>query len=160
MESDISDWIINRLSVAIPQFNNMAPCPYAKQALLADKVEIKEVSSLSDLENELHVIAESGLSKDVLVLGCDPRLINPTELSAIVENANDLYLGNSGLIGLEDHPYAIEEVNGFETNQGTWALVLIQLKSKIEHARKILHAKGYYKNWSAEYYKEVVLDRS
>jgi hypothetical protein len=64
-------------------------------------------------------------------------------------------LDNRGYIALEDHPLDPEEVQGIKLNHGTYGLVLIQEKEKLDTARKWLEKKGYYKNWSKEYKQEV-----
>ena len=38
-KSKISDWIINFLDVPQETLNNIAPCPYAKNALLGNKIK-------------------------------------------------------------------------------------------------------------------------
>lgn len=168
MESDIREWILSRLSNNLEEFNNMPACPFAKQALLDNKIKIIELKKvfehismseyfLAELENFTYHWPD-GL--EVIVIGCDPSLITATELSNIAEKANDTFLDQRGYIVLEDHPNEIEQVSGYVVNQGSWALLLLQSKDKIKNARRILEHKGYYNNWDKNYYKEVVLDRS
>ena len=161
MESNIQDWIVERLSVSLPNFNNMPACPFAKQALLDQKVKIVNVSNNNEFVETMKQYATAWPHNiEVLVLGCSPELITSEELSNIVEDANTTFLKDNGLLALEDHPTDPEYAAGYHVNEGNWALVLLQSKEKIVSARKILERRGYYKNWDQEYYKEVVLDRS
>ena len=161
MESNIQHWIVERLSVSLPNFNNMPACPFAKQALLDQKVKIVSVSNKNEFAEIMRQYATNWPENiEVLVLGCDPKLIASNELSDVVEDANMTFLKDNGLLALEDHPSDPEYAAGYHVNEGNWALVLLQSKEKIVSARKILERRGYYKNWDQKYYKEVVLDRS
>lgn len=161
MESDIRDWIVERLSVSLPNFNNLPACPFAKQALTDQKIKIVSVSNNNEfveIMNQYATVWPKNI--EVLIIGCVPELITSKDLSSIVEDANMTFLQDNGLLALEDHPDDPEYAAGYYVNQGNWALVLLQSKEKIVSARKILESRGYYKNWDQEYYKEVVLDRS
>lgn len=161
MESDIRSWITERLSVSLPNFNNMPACPFAKQALADQKVKIASVSNSDEFVETMKQYAGAWPENiEVLVLGCDPKLITSEELSSLVETSNATFLKHNELLALEDHPSDPEYAAGYHVNEGNWALVLLQSKEKIVSARKILERRGYYKNWDQEYYKEVVLDRS
>ena len=59
------------------------------------------------------------------------------------------------IVVLEDHPDDIEEVKNFKLNFGECCLLLVQSRSKLNEARAYLESKGYYKNWDAEYKKDV-----
>ena len=158
MESDIKNWILERLSVDRPEFNNMPACPFAKQALLDEKIKFVECNDINSAMLQETETWPEGV--EVIVFGIDPIKVTTAALTEITESANNTFLGERGLIGLEDHPDAIEDVAGYVVNEGNWALVLVQSLSKVVNARKILERRGYYKNWDPEYYKEVVLDRS
>ena len=162
MESKIGEWILNRLSTNLPEFNNLPACPFAKEAWTKDRVVVSELS-LTHLSMKEHFIAELEnysyhwpKGKEVVVLGCLPNLISEDELSDAVEIATDKFLKDRGFIALEDHPNVIEKVLNYELNQGTYALILLQEMEKLSKAREILNKKDYYKNWSKEYYHEVV----
>lgn len=160
MESDIYEWINDRLSMSYKIFNDMPACPFAKQALIDKKIRIIELNN----KNEFYSVLKNCITNwdediEVVILGCDPSTITADELSNITEDANNTFLKNDYL-ALEDHPDYLEFVGDFCVNEGNWALILLQKKSKINLARKILEKRGYYKNWSKDYYKEVVLNRS
>jgi len=161
MESDIQNWIIERLSVSLDTFNNMPACPFAKQALLDNKVKIIEINNKEDFANTMKNYVENWPTNiEVLVLGCKPEIITASELTEITETANNSFLNDYNYLALEDHPLELEYVEDFCVNEGNWALILLQSKAKINSARKILEKRGYYKHWDKDYFKEVVLDRS
>jgi spore coat polysaccharide biosynthesis protein SpsF (cytidylyltransferase family) len=161
MESDIHKWIIEKLSVSLDTFNNMPACPFAKQALIDNKIKVIEISNKEDFTSKMKYYVENWPANiEVLVLGCNPKIITASELTEITEIANNSFLNNYNYLALEDHPAELEYVEEFCVNEGNWALILLQSKDKINSARKILKKRGYYKNWDKDYFKEVVLDRS
>jgi hypothetical protein len=168
MESEIKDWILDRLSVNLEQFNNLPACPFAKEALTKNKVRITELTNqykdrlsmkdyfIAELENFSYHWPKG---TEVVVLGCLPEFISSDQLSEAVEEASERFLQKRGYIALEDHPAAFEEVAGYTLNQGTYALILLQEADKLNKARSILEKKDYYKNWDYKY-KEEVLSRT
>lgn len=161
MESDIHKWIVERLSVSLSNFNNMPACPFAKQALLDNKIKVINIKDKTDFINHMKAaINDWPTDVEVVVLGTDPSTITPIELTKITEDANNTYLNENGFLALEDHPNEPEYAAGYHVNEGNWALILLQSKNKIITARKILEKRGYYKNWDSEYYNQVVLERS
>lgn len=165
MESDINDWILNKLSTQLTQFNNLPACPFAKEALINDKIVIRELTdkTRNSLSIKEHFIAELENysyhwpnDKEVVVLGCLPHLINSNDLTDAVNIASKKFLSSRGYIALEDHPDNIEEVSGYVVNQGSYALILLQSASKLTKARDILERKGYYNNWDPKYKADVL----
>jgi len=169
MESDIEQWIIERLSVELEEFNNLPACPFAKEAWVRGRVQCVHLQAnkfprltiseyfRAELENFSYHWPKN---KEVIVLGTEPENILIEQLSAVTQDANDTFLKDRGYLALEDHPTDIERVAGYIVNQGTYALILLQPKQKILDARKILQKKNYYKNWDEEYLKSVTVDRS
>ena len=51
------------------------------------------------------------------------------------------------MIALEDHPSAVEDVNGVIMNQGQYAIVFVQSLSKLNDAAAQLASKGFYHDW-------------
>lgn len=161
----IHDWIDNFLCKNNPAFNNLPPCPFAKQALLENKIKCIQIQPSNQISMHDYFIEELEKNsyhwqedKEVVVIGCEPHYISEDELSLAVENASERFLNQRGYVALEDHPDAEEKVLDVCVNQGKYALVLLQERDKLQRARKILQKQNYYKYWTDEYYKEVVDD--
>jgi len=155
--SDIEDWIKNSLSTPSPVFNMLPPCPYAKKAWLDKKVAVRQCIGL-DVFSMMEGDTWNWTGKrDVIVYGFDPSAMTPAELTKLVDKANATFLSDRGFVALEDHPDEIEAVEGINFNQGTWALVLLQERSKLNEARQWLEQKGYYNKWPHDYKNEVFL---
>lgn len=162
LEQSIREWIEKFLNTPSKTLNNLPPCPFAKQALITDKIVIQQLKPLNHISMKDYFKAEIEnytynwpKDKEVVVLGCEPTLISATELEACVDETYKL-LEDRGYVALEDHPHHVESVKDLVFNQGDYALILIQEADKLDKARKILAKQDYYKNWPQEYYEDVV----
>jgi len=75
---DVSKWILDWVS----QYNTalgVVPCPFAKQALLNEKIDWVFVESLSQLELKLMDLAKKGLKNEVVVIGMNPNNVRPSD---------------------------------------------------------------------------------
>ena len=166
LAADIETWIMEWVS----QYNEnlqAIPCPFAKQAYVEDKILIRELSTMDHISMAEYIKSELEdytlhwpTNKEVVALGCKPESITSEVLEKTVEECNATFLKQRGYIALEDHPDNFEIIAGEKMNQGTWCLVLVQLKSKLDRASNILEKQGYYKTWSNENLDNVVTWRN
>ena len=163
-QQSIQDWIENFLCKDNPAFNNMPPCPFAKQAMLDDKIFYCELQPLhipmgdyfaAELENFSYHWPKG---KEVVIIGCNPEYISSEELTLAVETSTTRFLSQRGYIALEDHPDEEEKVKDVILNNKNYAVVFLQNRDKLNAARKALHKQDYYKNWTQDYYEDVVDD--
>jgi hypothetical protein len=148
LEDDIKDWIENFVSKFNPGLGHI-PCPFAKAAVIKDQIKYVTVNSIEDIINLGNNIANNGLPKPIIVVGCNPDILTPLELEDATKQINGI-MKPSGIVGLDDHPESSETINGVSMNQGKWALILIQEANELVKARKILESKGYYDKWTQE----------
>jgi hypothetical protein len=72
-------------------------------------------------------------------------------LEADVRNVLDIQrplLESRDLIALVSDSSNPMKIGGYQTTQTAYYFVIVQRKSEIETASKVLKEKGYYKNWS------------
>jgi hypothetical protein len=155
LKEDINTWVLDWVSVHNDKLGTV-PCPFARQALLNNKIDYATVQDIVSLGSLIKLYAISGLSSEVLIIGMDRAAISAENLTSFTEYVNNSVLMPVGLVALEDHPDDEESINGVKMNQGTWALLLIQSIDKINQASEILKKQGYYDNWSQEEYDDVV----
>lgn len=155
LKADIATWITDWVSVHNEQLGAV-PCPFAKQALITNKIDYATAQDLDGVKGLLQLFAMGGIKNDVLIIGLDKTKISAQNLSLLVKDANNTVLMPAGFVALEDHPDDEEYINGVKMNQGTWALVLVQAIDKINQASLILKKQGYYDNWTQEEYDDVV----
>lgn len=166
MVSNFEDWILNFLSQPNSVFNDLPPCPFAKEAWMQGKVLIQEITKIDTLSITDYFLSELEdyschwpKDKEVVALVCDPNIISSQQLVDITEIATEKFLSERGFVALEDHPDLLEKVKDVILNNGNYAVIFLQPFDKLNKARKILKKKGYYKNWTTEYYQEVVGDQ-
>jgi hypothetical protein len=155
LKEDIKNWILDWVSVYNEQLGTV-PCPFAKQALLTNKIDYATAQDLDGVKGLLQLFAMGGIKNDVLIIGVDKNNVTAQNLSLLVKDVNINILMPAGFVALEDHPDDEEIINGVKMNQGTWALVLVQELDKINQASRILLKQDYYKNWSQQEYDDVV----
>jgi hypothetical protein len=150
----LNEWMVEFLEKPDPLLGNWPPCPYARQARINNKIDIR-FSGVDDLttsiNNSLPVLEE----KDVVIICFDHNKIEPKELQKFVKEQNETLLPKNYVI-LEDHPYAVEFVNGLLMNFNYCGLLRIQKAYKIKHASEQLKSKGYYDVWGQQELDDVV----
>jgi hypothetical protein len=154
---DVTDWVEEFVSVKNETLGHI-PCPFAKRAILDDKIIWLTASTISDLEKIITWQSNKELwgNKEVLIIGMKKDSITPFDLHEKIQSINQKVLIPNGLVALEDHPETIETINSVKMNQGEWVLVLIQSIDKLNRASEILKKQGYYDNWSKENLDDVV----
>lgn len=154
---DIENWVHNWVSIHNPALEAV-PCPFAKQAIVDDKIVYCYCDTKQEIIESLKRLADNGFvdNKEVLVIGIDPSQISSEDFQLLTADANSSYLSSAGFVALEDHPAEMEIINGAPMNQGQWALLLVQAKSKLDKASAMLKKQGYYKKWSQENLNDVV----
>ena len=144
---DIEQWIVDFVEKPNPLLNNWPPCPYARQARLAQQVDIRP-GCFNPIDDIKQVVMGDF---EVVVYAYDRERWSADEFNELVETANISYLAQQGLIALADHPDDVETVAGVIMNQGTYAIVFVQDLTKLNHFAGILGKKDFYKDWPEEY---------
>jgi hypothetical protein len=154
-KKDIEQWIVEFVEKPNPLLNGWAPCPYARQARLNDRVEIRQ-GCFNPIDDLKHITMAD---RDVIAYVYDCKRWSADEFNELVKIANMVHLSAQGLIALADHPDDVELVNGVAMNQGTYAIVFVQDITKLNHFAKILGDKGFYDGWDEEYLKVLFAGR-
>lgn len=165
IKTELMSWLKTFVEKPNPFLGNWAPCPYARQARMNNKIQI-EVSEAHLLEavvkDNLFLLDEDPIDgsepeKDVLVICFDHNEITPYDLSELVYKLNHDELMKDDYVILEDHPDEEEDqVNAIDMRFGKRGLLLVQRLSKLNEASDKLKQKGYYEHWSQEELDYVV----
>ena len=157
VQKDIEAWIKNFVEVPHPALGGWPPCPYARQARLNREYEVQlGIDPLLDLTH----LAQTGLNgKKVIVIAYDPVQWSYEQFHKDLEHANKELLLPLDIIVLEDHPAAVEDVNGVIMNQGKYALALVQSLSDLDSKAKHMANKSFYDCWPEEYLQELFQHR-
>lgn len=156
IKEKITNWMENFVEVPHPSLGNWPPCPYARQARLNNSIEIRSGTNL--IADGIAAVANRLWYKEVVVYYYDLEHW-PVDKFQHEHSQLNAFLKIHGLISLDDHPADVELVNGVSMNFGAAALAIIQERKKLDTAAEILYNKGYYKNWTEEYFNQVFAGR-
>ena len=121
---DVTKWINEFVTKPNKLLQNLPPCPYARQAMLEDKVKIvvPTEGSVSFAIKEQIINFDHEL--DLVMLVFDPDTVDADMFEQIVWKWNSTV--DSQFVLLDDHPHNEEIVNGVIMNHGKYAFVFIQ----------------------------------
>jgi hypothetical protein len=154
---DVMRWIQDFVERPNVLLNGWAPCPFARQARLKNQIDIRiGVDPYYDLKNTVR----HGMGQlDVVVLVYDASAWSLPVFRNLWQQAEQDHLQSHDLYVLEDHPEETESVLGVTMNQGTYALLFVQHRGKLQDAARQLAAKGYYDDWDEHYLQALFRDR-
>jgi hypothetical protein len=135
---DIQNWIL-KLTKPKNELGRFATCPYAQFSKY--QIEKRSISDLAPL---------AGVEVAIFVLEDSLTLEDLTEACRALNEAYPDY------IFLDDHKDDPSFINGVQTNNGMYNLILCQNKEKLLKARKTLHETNYYSYWNEEMYRKIV----
>jgi len=134
----ILHWI-DQLSKIRPELGNFAICPYALNAnyqIIEQK--LCEIVPKPDYDVAIYIV-ESQIDAQYLYDAVDDYNRNYPDYKF-----------------LADHGNTKTYIQGVQTNNGKYNLVLCQLRKKLTEARKKLAKTDYYSYWDEDYLKEVL----
>lgn len=135
----IEQWV-DHLSVDQSKLGGLPICPFAKQS----KYQIIETK-----DNYIKVPNEDF---ELLIFKLDKEI----SIDQLNELCNLLNKVISNLVFLPDHKDKKTNIQGIETSNGKYNLVLCQPKDKLLKARKQLNKTLYYSYWDQQYLKEIL----
>ena len=146
----LTDWLVNFVEKPNPLLNNWPPCPYARQARVANQIHIVFDSPL-----EIAQYKSSLDTHDVVVLCFDHTKYSASQIELFTKHVNSILIWHDCVV-LEDHPESEEFINDAKMNFGECGLMILQRLSKLNTAADQLRDKGYYDTWSEENLDQVV----
>lgn len=152
--SKLSKWLTSFVEVPNPKLGDWAPCPFARQARVNNHIAIK-FAEINEFDDSIKESIEILGHKEVVVICFNHSDIDPLSLQEYVKKANDVLMPMNYVI-LEDHPEAVENINGVCMNFGECGLLVLQRLDKLNNASDQLREKGYYNHWSQEDLDSVV----
>ena len=136
----ILHWI-KQLSKIRPELGNFAICPYASNANFAIVDEkLSQIMPNDDFDVIIYVV-EDNISANFLYDAVDDYNHNYPEYRFIA-----------------DHGKTKTYIQGIQTSNGKYNLVLCQSRKELTEARKKLGKTSYYDYWDKNYLEEVLED--
>ena len=113
----IKDWIEDFVTKPNPVFGDLPPCPFARKAMLENKVKFLELDSVADYPTVYQHIIEADFDEiDVLVQIARPDHFTLNETKKIAEDLNGYFMQRDVVV-LEDHPEDPEHVGTVKLNK-------------------------------------------
>jgi len=140
VEQGISEWI-DKISETRSELGNMPVCPFAKNA----KYKIIELAD------------EETLNPDFSTVEVILYIVNSSYSFEQVENISSEY--NKifpNLVFLPDSKHRYSHINGVQSNNDKYNLILCQERSELQAARDRLSQTTYYTHWDERYLKEIL----
>lgn len=150
----LKEWIRTSLSTPAPFLNHLPPCPFAREAIVQNRFDLYQCEGPleSFLEARLTEFVESGREAIIFV---DQNLYPAgTFEPCVLKLREQFYLRDAW--PLYDHPDLPEVQGDMIFNFKASALVIIQSLKGLVQASRELEKRGYYKNWTSEYFQQVV----
>jgi len=177
---DVRKWSELFLEVSNKHLNGFPACPFAKKTWQENNVlvEVKPKNKWykSQLNYHLDNITFNnkiyGKEGYDLLIFCDPYFNYSTDdFQNVIDEYNDWYnTKDLFFMGFHpDNPANVEEQEFLVSPSGeempeeegyNYSMMLIQKFSLLQEASDKLHKSGYYKEWPAGYYQDVVASRA
>jgi hypothetical protein len=135
----IKDWI-DRISEPRSEIGGFAVCPFARKA------------EYTIIETDGSDINPPPWDFELIVYKL-PNNYTIDELTDIATEYNILY---PEMIFLPDHKDKDTYINGVQTNNSKYNLILCQWRDNLEKSRKKLMNTSYYSFWDDNYLKEIL----
>lgn len=156
IHKDIREWIAF-LQKPQTKLNKFPVCPFAKSAVKSGSIRIV-IHSTGCLESYLRGIIDAWKHDPLQVLVCVDLQDHSREgLDHICDRINRWsMLPKTDLVLLADHPDEPFFLNGVQTSQGCYRMVLIQRLSELNDHSDSLQKTNYYSVWTKDNLKRVV----
>ena len=136
----ILNWI-REISKIRPELGNFAICPYASGANFSiQEQKLHQIVPNSDFDVIIHIVEED---------------IDSNSLYNAVDDYNRKHPDYKFIA---DHGKTSTYIQGIQTNNGKYNLVLCQPRQELTEARKKLAKTNYYDYWDKNYLEEVLED--
>ena len=132
---------IQEISKIRPELGNFAICPYASGAKFSiQEQKLSQIMPNSDFDVIINIVEEN---------------IDSNSLYDAVDDYNRNY---PDFKFIADHGKTNTYIQGIQTNNGKYNLVLCQSRNELTEAREKLAKTNYYDYWDENYLEEVLED--
>ena len=149
MEKDLKEWI-DRLSTFHSELDGFNICPFARKAQENDGILIGYIGYES-IDYISRFIESSSDYEIILFYNLEKNLTD----SDLIDIITSLQKNYPSLIFLKDHPDNPGMINGVETGNKKYPIILAQPKDGLIKARNKLKKSKYYDKWTDEYKNEI-----
>tara|TARA_R110000787_G_scaffold84450_1_gene181060 strand:+ start:64 stop:597 length:534 start_codon:yes stop_codon:yes gene_type:complete len=165
VEQDVRKWSHEFLEIPQAKLNGLAPCPYAKQAWLENKVAFSIDTGFDGLVKEVN---QFDSHKYEMVIWASTELPDVEYLDGFCDGMNEaLAMANVDIHLMVFHPEYDAEEAGLEflVDDGVsdinleYCMVFVQKLSLLDDASLSLEKSGYYKHFPDDVYTSLATER-
>lgn len=150
VRAHVKQWVDDTLSVPSPLFNDLPPCPYSRESMLRNTVDIRCVDA-AGLADTLVDIGNGWDDRyEIILLACEPQDIAPDALIAVVEGLRPWSEG-ADIVLFFDHPLNTNPKYRVTSANGKYVFVGIQRLSVFLKAAKPLVKHQYFERTRKQY---------
>lgn len=143
VQQHIRRWVENTLSVPSPIFNNLPPCPYSREALLNNKVNIRCAHGADLLDSIMDIGRTWNDTYEIILVASEPDTIKPEDLIAGMAAVNKMFEAHD-LVSFFDHPKCTDPKYTITSANGKYVLVGMQRLNNFIRAAKPLYKRQYF----------------
>jgi hypothetical protein len=150
VRAHVTHWVESTLSVPSPLFNNLPPCPYSRESLLRNTVDIRCVDGAAVIDTLVAIGNGWDDRFEIILLACEPRSIAPDALISAVEGLR-AWSEAADLVVFFDHPDNTNPKYRVTSANGKYVMVGIQRLSLFLKAAKPLVKHQYFERTRKQY---------
>ena len=150
MEENLISWV-QRISEKKDELGGFSICPFAKKALEDKKIFWSSIAY--ECESYILRYIESICDFELIVFYNLSKNLTDEDLLNLISK---LQSKRSDLIFLKDHPENHGFINGLNTGNLEYPVILVNPKDRLIEARNKLLKTKYYDYWSEEYKNEIL----
>lgn len=134
----IAGWL-EKVKKPRPELDGKSICPFARMpgVIPVDKLTAENIEPLG---SQITIYIEKTVSSTF------------EELDTLCRKLNKKHKKH---IFLPDHPHKKNYINGVETGNGHLPVVIVQTRTELLTARKVLEKTDYYDKWDQDYLEEI-----
>ena len=154
IKEQLYKWMTEFVEVPNPKLGNWAPCPYARQARINNKIKVafSEAGALAyDVYGTINCLDEF----EVLIICFDHNNISPVILQEYVDVLNRDLMPKNYVI-LVGHPDIPEYVSGVRMNFDTCGILVIQKLDALNMSADRIRYTGYFEHWDQHALNSIV----
>ena len=149
MEKNLEEWV-SRISKSEPELGGFNICPFAKAALVANKIYIGYIEY--EIESYIEEYVKSCDDFEVIVFF---NLKNTLTDRDLLDTIASLQKKIPDMIFLKDHPDSPGTIGTINTSNGKYPVILVQPRDELLSAREKLKKTKYYDYWTEKYKTEI-----
>ena len=130
-----------------PVFNNMSVCPFAKKALLKNKIQFEIYDFNDGLKDSFLSIIRNFIDQNIfeLLMFIGPNDIDIVKLHNFTKQLEGVF---AEVEVFDGHPQDDFNVAGLYTHREPYPNIVVQKKSLLNKARNLLKKTRYFDKWN------------